>query len=271
MTNDELIAEVKALEIRLTDLWGWEDLGRIGHNLNMARDAMEPGNLDILADIRGLELQLETHLSTCYDLALGDIDRTLKALPPGPVLSAILERLQRSLRLIGERSFAEFLFRVEQPNPDHFDNATGTRPQAEVERDYEQYVQFTRDAWSCIKPDLGDYLARVADYIGAAAINELDTSPSVRNRIPWTCSTAVYVHIVKELLKRGYIAAPDMNGKEGEANITELFRRLSQAFIVTGKTGSELPPDELQRRFDGRPLAPAKALRLTFPEAKEVK
>jgi hypothetical protein len=271
MTNDELTAEVKALEHRLTELWGWDELGRIGWNLNLARMDMEPGNDEIAEAIKGLELECETHLANCYSRALHELELTLKALPSGPVLNALLERLQGSLRLMAEHSFRNYLEHVPQPEEHHFNNAIGTRPQAQIEQAYEQHRLFTRDAWACIEKDLGDYLGRVTAYIATATGNEQTPSPTVPNRIPWTCSTAVYVHIVKELFHKGYIATPDMNGKEGEANITELFRRLSQAFIVTGKNGNELAPDELQRRFDGRQLAQAKAARLTFPEAKEVK
>ncbi len=91
------------------------------------------------------------------------------------------------------------------------------------------------------------------------------------NRLEWNCSTAVYVHIVKELLNRGYLFLPGMNAKDNDGNITELFRRLSQSITVSGRDGTELSPDELQRRFNGRALAKAKADRLTLPEAEDMK
>lgn len=97
-----------------------------------------------------------------------------------------------------------------------------------------------------------------------------DSPASRLDRLEWNCSTAVYVHIVKELLTKGYLILPGMNAKEGDGNITELFRRLSQSITVSGR-GGELSPDELQRRFNGRALAQSKAERLTLPEAKDMK
>lgn len=90
------------------------------------------------------------------------------------------------------------------------------------------------------------------------------------DRIKWTCTTQAYIHIVKELVGKGYIELPGMNAKDGDGNVTEYLRRLSQAFIVNDRAGTELSKEELQRRWNGRRLSLAKANRLDFPEAKEL-
>lgn len=265
MNDEQLTAEVKALEQRLTELWGWGGLMRIGWNMNMLWLDHETGGM------HELDTELETLLATSYGSAIAEIDRVLPTLQQGPVLTALLERLQRRLRSIGERSFSCYLEREFDLVEGHFDNATGTRPQAEVERDFELHQKLTREGWQCVERSLSEYLGKVSDHITAAIAGTTPVSTPPLDRIRWTCTTQAYIHIVKELVGKGYIELPGMNAKDGDGNVTEFLRRLSQAFVVTGrKNGKELSPDELQRRWNGRPLETAKAARLSFPEAKEL-
>ena len=124
-----------------------------------------------------------------------------------------------------------------------------------------------RKGYATVKREL-EYAINI--WIARNLSSNSTNNPS-NQRVKWDCSTAIYIHIVKELLSKRYITMPGMNGKSGEGNITELFRRLSFAFQITGKDGTELSPDELQRRFNGRPLADVKAARMNFPEADEIK
>lgn len=270
MNDEQLTAEVKALEQRLTELWGWGDLGRIGWNMNILFLDRETGNRDQVDAGHEMDTELETLLATSYGSAIAEIDRVLPTLPQGPVLTALLERLQRRLRSIGEHSFSCYLEREPQYSEDHFDD--GKLSESEVYSRTEAHQELTRAAWQCVEGSLSEYIGRVADHVAAATAGPVPGGTPTLNRIRWIGpSTAVYVHIVKELLAKGYIELPGMNGKDGDGNITELFLRLSQAFIVEGKKGNELPADELQRRYDGRPLATAKAIRLNLPEAKDMK
>jgi hypothetical protein len=272
MNDEQLTAEVKALEQRLTELWGWGDLGRIGWNMNILFLDRETGNRDQVDAGHEMDTKRETLLATSYGSAIAEIDRVLPTLPQGPVLTALLERLQRRLRSIGEHSFHYYLEREFQPSEEHFDNGYDNLPGAELSRLTDEHQQMTRAAWQCVEGSLSEYLGRVADHVAAATAGTKSVGTPTLDRIRWIGpSTAVYVHIVKELLAKGYIELPGMNGKAGDGNITELFQRLSQAFIIAGKNGNELPAAELQRRYNGRPLATAKAIRLNLPEAKDVK
>jgi hypothetical protein len=228
MTNDELTAEVNALTHRLIELWGWEELGRIGWNLNIALDAMEPGNSEVEQAIKDLTLDVESHLAKCYSRAIEDIGQTLTGLPPGPVLTALLDRLQKRLRLIGENSFGIYLGDVWQPEEYHFDNAAGTRPQAQIEQAYKEHQMFTRDAWACVEKDLGDYLRRVADYI-ATATGKPTQIASKDERIVWNGSGAELAYLFQSLHAKDWINLPTHNGSP---NFTAMARILYSVFDI---------------------------------------
>lgn len=274
MNDEQLTAEVKALELYLTDVWRWNDLARVGWNMNVLFLCREPGDRDQLEAEQGLDTELETLLVTSYGRAIAEIDRVLPTLPQGPVLTALLERLQSRVRAIGGHSFSYYIEREPQVNEGHFENETGTRPQAEVEQAFELHQQFTRDAWQCVESSLSEYLGRVADHIAAASARTMSEAPPTSqplNRLKWECSQEVYVHLVRELMQRGYITLPGMNGKLGEGNVTEVFRRLSQAFILSKRDRTEMTAEALQRRYNDDKLPDHRRALLTLPEAKDVK
>lgn len=104
----------------------------------------------------------------------------------------------------------------------------------------------------------------------AQAVTDVQPNVTPLHRIEWRASTAAFVHIVGELMRQGYIELPGMNAKGGDGNVTEMFRRLSQAIVVRGRGEKELSPEELQRRFQGRKLSDAKSARLSFPKVEEL-
>ena len=277
MNSDELTTVVTDLEHYLFDVWKYDELFELGKLFQHLDIDKEPGDLKNREMMRQGQRDLTRSLSYSYELATLQVDEVLPGLPMGPVLDALLERLR------------EHVMRLAQPNAGYFQWLERTWiPTTDEDRTYsDEFGEIIpmgipvyddpREHWAYVDHSFQFYVTKVVERIDwYRQRKEVDREQTLApaknlNRTKWTCSTAVYVHIVKELLQKGYIAAPDMNGKVGEANITELFKRLSQSFIVTGRDGNELPPDELQRRFDGRKLADAKAARLTFPEAKEVK
>lgn len=266
MTRDATTKAVKDLEQYLLEVWDMEQVFRIAHTMNELGRGVQVGRGPDEIRYRELAEQLEQHLFAKYRMAVAEVERVLAEVLPDDACDVLLEKLVTAIQRPINVNSNElgWLAMVQGP----FD-MYGKLDRRSWKDDYS--LKWAESLWAIVQGDISFYIGKIARLIETRATGTAPASPPTLNRIPWTCSTAAYVHIVKELLQRGYIAAPDMNGKEGEANITELFRRLSQAFIVTGSKGSELPPDELQRRFDGRAIAQAKALRLTFPEAKEVK
>lgn len=288
MNEQELTAAILDLEHSLTNVWPWQRLFELGRTWD--------SDADIQA-VRAWDREVQLTLVRCHSQALELVDARLAGIERGPLLDVLLERLcERILNVTGKGSFVMFQHYVEESWPYRFvepdwakppytrdpnqpnDNLTDDQINIEIDdylRNYTVWSQIREGVWGRISNDLAYYGSKVADYIRrdlTAEVKRADfTADASLNRIQWNCSTAVYVHIVKELVEKNYIVPSGMNGKEGEMNITELFRRLSQAIIVLGKEGHELPPDELQRRWDGRQLALAKRARLTLPEAKEVK
>lgn len=220
MNDEQLTVEVKALEQRLTELWGWGDLMRIGWNMNILSLDRETGNRYQVAAVHEMDTELERLLAVSYGSAIAEIDRVLPTLQQGPVLTALLERLQRRLRSIGEHSFSCYLEREFDLEPGHFDDATGTRPQAEVERDFELHQKFTREGWQCVESSLSEYISRVADHIAAATVGgdiavDMDTTQKgVRPR--WTGTASELAFLLTELVEADHLVPPSRGRKVGK-------------------------------------------------------
>jgi hypothetical protein len=237
MNDEQLTAEVKALEQRLTDVWGWGDLGRIGWNMNILFLDRDTGNRDQVDAGHEMDTELETLLATSYGSAIAEIDRVLPTLPQGPVLTALLERLQRRLRSIGEHSFSYYLEREFQPGPEHFDNQTGDRPQAEVEREFETHQQLMRAAWQCVEGSLSEYIGRVADHVAAATAGGDIATAGSHERIEWKGSAAKLAYLFQSLHAKGWIDLPSHNG---QPNWTALARVLHSTFDIHTPDGNEV-------------------------------
>ena len=184
-----------------------------------------------------LDTELETLLATSYGSAIAEIDRVLPTLPQGPVLTALLERLQRRLRYVGEHSFSCYLDREFQPGPEDFDNQTGTRPQAEVEQLFEAHQQRTRDAWRYVEGSLSEYLGRVADHITVATTGGDIVTAGSGERIEWKGSAAKLAYLFQSLHARGWIDLPSHNG---QPNWTALARVLHSTFDIRTPDGKEV-------------------------------
>lgn len=242
MNNEQLTAEVKALEQRLTELWGWGDLGRLGWNMNILFLDRETGNRDQVDAGHGMDTELEALLATSYGSAIEEIDRVLPTLTQGPVLTALLERLQSRLRSIGEHSFSFYLEREFQPSEHHFDNETGTRPQAEVEQQFELHQQLTREGWTWVENSLSEYLGRVADHIaqhieGRSAEVEQGIPAHNIERIQWKGSAAKLAFLFQSLHLKGWA---DLPLHKGQPNYTALARTLHQVFDIRTPDGKEV-------------------------------
>jgi hypothetical protein len=240
MNDEQLTAEVKALEQRLTALWGWGDLGRIGWNMNGLWLDRETGNRDQVDAGHDMDAELERLLVTSYGRAIAEIDRVLPTLPQGPVLTALLERLQSRVRAIGGHSFSYYIEREPQVNEGHFENETGTRPQAEVEQAFELHQQFTRDAWHCVESSLSEYLGRVADHVAAATAggdiaNDTDTAQKgVRPR--WTGTASELAFLLTELVEADHLVPPARGRKRGkEGNRAAIAEAIYMVFDIRDK------------------------------------
>jgi hypothetical protein len=278
MNKDHTIAEITRLHHFLIDVWDWNTLHDIGYDLLTAHLVREPGD-DVHRDWnRQADAQLTEHLASRYATAAAEIDRTIPLLPPSELLDALLEQLHAHLVKLSniEVSFREWYDRNTHPDTDHFERDPAgrfIRSEAETREAERQHFTRQREAWRCVSDELAFYISKLAakiDRVRTADHSLTTPSSAPRQRIQWTPSTAAYVHLVKELLTKGYIHLPAQNGKDGEGNVTELFRRLAQAFHVTGRNDQEVTPEELQRRFNGRALANSKAAKLNLPEADEL-
>lgn len=277
MSTEKTISEITRLQHFLLDIWDWQQLQRIGHELIIAHIVREPGDADLLDHSRNAEAKLTEHLSQRYASAVSEIDRTIAELPASDLLEALLQQLQAHLVRLSniEVSYREWYDRQTHPDITSFETAPSgqqrTEPQV-LEAERKHHAE-QREAWRCVADDLSFYLNKLAsklERIRSASHAATDNHRQPQYRIRWKGSTATYVHLAKELLAKGYLDMPALNGKDGDGNVTELFRRLGQCFIVNGRSGEELHPDELQRRYNGRPLAAAKAARLNLPEADEM-
>lgn len=273
MTNEQLVARFKELEHFVIDVWGWEELHRIGYKLNDLWLIQEPGYKEGIDYGRGLEVELETHLSVRYILAIEQIEKVVVEVGPSELAAAQFERLHTSVVRLLEEDAQFYLAYNAAPQPDVdalslADDPTGALTQDRIQ----QQIDSEKAAWRCVTKDVTFYLSKVADMLLRRGFST-SLAPSDHGslqRIKWTCTTQAYIHIAKELVGKGYLELPGMNAKDGDGNVTEFLRRLSQAFLVTGRDGKELDTAELQRRWNGRNLSGAKAARLDFPEAKEL-
>lgn len=234
MNNEQLTAEVKALEQRLTELWAWGDLGRIGWNMSILSLVRETGDREQVDAAHGLDTELETQLATSYGRAIAEIDRGLPKLPPGPVLTVLLERLQRRLRSMGEHSFAYYLEREFQPNECHFNNETGTLSEGEVQRRTDEHARMKREAWQCVESSLSEYLGKVADHISAATAGTMPGGTTPLDRIRWNDTAALMGHLFHELEAAGYITPPQ---RAGQRNWSAVARTLHAAFDIRKEGG----------------------------------
>lgn len=278
MSTDITISEVTRLQHFLLDVWDWDQLHAIGHDLLIAHIVREPGDADLLDHSREADARLTEHLSTRYARATAEIDSTIAALPASELLEALLEQLHGQLLRLSdiEVSYREWYNRHSHPETHSFErtvNGVELTEQQVLEAERRHHAR-QREAWRCVADDLAFYLNKLANKVDrirpTTSHVATDNHRQPQHRIRWKASTATYVHLAKELLLKGYLDMPALNGKEGDGNVTELFRRFGQCFIVKGRSGEELMPDELQRRFNGRPLAAAKAARLNLPEAEEM-
>ena len=200
-------------------------------------------------------------LSGSLERALFFFDTALASIPRTPVSSALLAGVQDSLSAL----------MVPGGIHRHWMTLDPTRDRAEFgwfERgEFRPSVFFAG-----IENVVHRHLTELQNHIKGHSAHNAQDEPQPLNRLEWTCSTEVYVHLVRELMQRGYITLPSMNGKLGEGNVTEVFRRLSQAFILSKRDGSELTAEALQRRYNGaKGLPDGKRAKLTLPEAEDVK
>jgi hypothetical protein len=277
MSTDKTISEITRLQHFLFDVWDWQELHQIGRQLHVASMVHEPGDPDLFDHSRSADAQLTEHLSLRYARAANEIDRTIGFLPASDLLEALLEQLHAQLVRLSniEVSYREWYDRTAHPDILDFERASdgSVRSEAQTRQAERDHHSLQREAWRCVADELSFFLTKLAAKVQRlrnASLAQTDNHRQPTHRLHWRSSTAAYVHVAKELLLKGYVELPGLNGKEGDGNVTELFRRLSQAFVVHGRSGEELQPDELQRRFNGRPIATAKAARLDLPEAKDM-
>lgn len=240
MDNEQLTAKVKDLEHFLSEVWDWEDLHHIGWEINDLWNFRDQGDPDHLQIERDLNTKLELHLSTRYGLAVGEMDQVLPQLPRGEVLDALLERLRRRMQDLGDpdNSFRHFLDRVQQPDVGAFENETGTRPQAETERDYKEHVDRTRNAWACVSGDLSEYLGRVAYRVVQHRFGKVNTysqeasEVTSQDRIIWNDTAGRLALLFETLRDRKYITLPQYGGAD---NYAAMGRMLHAVFDVRKK------------------------------------
>jgi hypothetical protein len=280
MDQQEITRTVEGLHHYVIDVWDWDALQEIVKEYVGTVIDIDQGHRGELAAKRWITTKATDHLAAKYAVAIAEVDRVTDLLrkEPDTIGNALLDHVYSDLFTLRYASDCERQWSIRQvfdpslgiqddPTDEELEEYRNRPPEPVWEEEFPDHDR----PWVFIAKHLAPFANKVAERIGERMRN-LDPAPTgpELNRIEWRCSTAVYVHIVKELLKKGYIVMPGMNGKEGEGNITELFRRLSQAFILTNKKG-DISTQELQRRYDGRALARSKAARLNFPEAKEIK
>ncbi len=264
MTIDELTAEVKALEYRLLEVWNWEVLGQIGWNMNLAQLDHMPGETYIADAIRDLELEAETHLVKCYTLAIEDVEHTLKILPQGPNCTALLERLQDSLRQVAKSSYHLYLDSIANSRDLEASDDTGSLSNEEISRLTDEYHHLRRDGWGCIEDSLGNYLSRVADFIGTMTSSERNKLTSGRTQPKWIGTASELAFLLTELVDAGYLVPPPIGKKSGkDGNRAAIADAVLNAFDVRKDNGEGDPVTPTYFRSLMRPDSPDRG---TFPK-----
>jgi hypothetical protein len=271
------ISAITRLQHFLVDVWEWQQLHRIGLDLFTVQLIPSPGDTDHRDLSRSADVRLSTHLSACYATASAEIDKSVAALPHSDLLDAMLEQLHAQLVRLSniEVSYKEWYDRTAHPDITDFERAPdgSERSEAQTRQAERDHHTLQRNAWRCVADELSFFLTKLAAKVErtrSAMHTASSTTPAHGARLQWTASTAAYVHLVKQLLAKGYLDIPTQNGKNGDGNITEVFRRLSHSIHLKGRNDSEIMPDELQRRFNGRPMAASKSARFDLPEAEEM-
>jgi len=288
MEVQELARTIDNLNHYLIDVWDWNALNDIRREYVRTVFDIDNQRRGELESKRDISANVREHLIAKYAKAVDEADRVTALLRdvPSHIAEVLLEKVQKDLRRLGtgrecERQrtdhlpFEPDLGFQDDPTPEELEEYRNRPPEPEWHEEYPDHSE----PWEFIASELGPFAERVADRIrdhrGHAdekgTVPEQETDPELL-RIKWIPTTAVFIHLVEELVKKEYIEVPGRNSKEGEGNETELIRRLLQAFVIIGsKTGKPLTVEGLRQRFQSeRKVAYTTGLRIELPYASEL-
>ena len=285
MDVKEFARTLEGLNYYLIDVWDWNALNDISREYHGTVDDIVSERTGRLESMRNIQTKVREHLAEKYVDAIGEVEKVLDLMRdvPDQMAAIMLKEVQKDLRRLGtgdecERQWSEPQpFEPYQPdNPWGDDDITDEQLEEYQNRTPAEWDDFFPDyeePWVFIAKELAPFAEKVANRMEehGGQVPEHTTVPDLL-RIKWISDTAVFVHLVNELVNKGYIELPGRNGKEGEGNETELIRRLLQAFELIGKkTGKPLTVEKLRQRYQSpRKLAFTKELRIELPNAKKL-
>lgn len=288
MDVQELARTIDNLNYYLIDVWDWNALNDIRREYVRTVIDIDNERRGELASKRDISTKARKHMVAKYAEAVDEVGRVTDLLRdvPDHITEVLLENIQKDLRRLGtgrecERQrtdhlpFEPDLGFQDDPTPEELEEYQNRPPELLWCEEYPDHLE----PWEFIASELGPFAERVAnsirDHRGHAdekgTVPEQETDPQLL-RITWIPTTAVFIHLVEELVKKRYIEVPGRNSKEGEGNETELIRRLLQAFVIIGsKTGKPLTVEGLRQRFQSeRKVAYTTGLRIELPYASEL-